>query len=184
MHRLAAVPGSTSPQEGPVYVEQPGAPVVLLSSAGSDLAGLASLLADQPQLVAGAVRGLNLQALAHPAVIDHYIRTSLAETRLVLVRLLGGRGHWSYGLEQLGAWASRPGRQLLVVAGTEDEAETLAALGTADPQLTLAIGHCLREGGPGNLAMVLGCLDQLLAGQAVEPPRAIPQADPLSLIHI
>ena len=48
MHRLAAVPGSTSPQEGPVYVEQPGAPVVLLSSADSDLAGLASLLADQP----------------------------------------------------------------------------------------------------------------------------------------
>jgi len=87
MHRLAAVPGSTSPQEGPVYVEQPGAPVVLLSSADSDLAGLASLLADQPQLVAGAVRGLNLQALAHPAVIDHYIRTSLAETRLVLVRM-------------------------------------------------------------------------------------------------
>ena len=118
MHRLAAVPGSTSPQEGPVYVEQPGAPVVLLSSADSDLAGLASLLADQPHLGAGAVRGLNLQALAHPAVIDHYIRTSLAQTRLVLVRLLGGRGHWSYGLEQLRAWASRPGRQLLVVAGT------------------------------------------------------------------
>ena len=179
MHRLAAVPGSTSPQEGPVYVEQPGAPVVLLSSADSDLAGLASLLADQPHLGAGAVRGLNLQALAHPAVIDHYIRTSLAQTRLVLVRLLGGRGHWSYGLEQLGAWASRPGRQLLVVAGTEDEAETLASLGTADRQLTLAIGHCLREGGPSNLAAVLGCLDQLLAGQPVEPPTAIPQADPL-----
>ena len=179
MHRLAAVPGSTSPQEGPVFVEQPGAPIVLLSSADSDLAGLASLLADQPQLLACPLRGLNLKALAHPAVIDHYIRTSLAETQIVLVRLLGGRGHWSYGLEQLRAWASRPGRQLLVVAGTEDEAETLASLSTADPQLALAIGHCLREGGPGNMAAVLRCLDHLLVGDGVAPPIAIPQADPL-----
>lgn len=179
MHRLAAVPGSTSPQEGPVFVEQPGAPIVLLSSADSDLAGLASLLADQPELLTCPVRGLNLQALAHPAVIDHYIRTSLAETQIVLVRLLGGRGHWSYGLEQLRAWASRPGRQLLVVAGTEDEAETLASLSTADPQLALAIGHCLREGGPSNMASVLRCLDHLLAGDGVAPPIAIPQADPL-----
>jgi cobaltochelatase CobN len=180
MHRLSAVPGSTSPQEGPVYVEQPGAPIVLLSSADSDLAGLASLLADRPQLLTTPVRGLNLKALAHPAVIDHYIRTSLAETRLVVVRLLGGRGHWSYGLEQLRLWASaRQDRQLLVVSGTAEEAEALADLGTADPSLALAIGHCLREGGPSNLAAVLGCLEPLLAGQAVELPRAISQADPL-----
>ena len=180
MHRLAAVPGSTSPQEGPVYVEQPGAPIVVLSSADSDLTGLACLLADQPRLLACPVRGLNLQALVHPAVVDHYIRTSLGQTRIVLVRLLGGRGHWSYGLEQLQSWASLPGRHLLVVAGTEDEAETLASLGTTDPQLTLAIGHCLREGGPTNLAAVLRCLDQLLTGSAVEPPSAMPQADPLA----
>jgi cobaltochelatase CobN len=180
MHRLAAVPGSTSPQEGPVYVEQPGAPIVVLSSADSDLAGLASLLAEQPQLLTCPVRGLNLQALVHPAVVDHYIRTCLGQTRIVLVRLLGGRGHWSYGLEQLQAWASLPGRHLLVVAGTEDEAETLASLGTADPLLTLAIGQCLREGGPTNLAAVLRCLDQLLTGSAVEPPSAMPQADPLA----
>jgi len=180
MHRLAAVPGSTSPQEGPVYVEQPGAPILLLSSADSDLAALAALLADQPQLLATPVRGLNLKVLAHPAVIDHYIRTSLADTQIVVVRLLGGRGHWSYGLEQLRLWASaRPDRQLFVISGTAEEAEALADLGTVDPSLALAIGHCLREGGAINLAAVLRCLDQLLAGQAVKLPRAIPQADPL-----
>ena len=180
MHRLAAVPGSTSPQEGPVYVEQPGAPVVLLTSADSDLAALAALLADQGERPSRAVRGLNLQALAHPAVIDHYIRTSLGQTRLVLVRLLGGRGHWSYGLEQLRAWAEvRSDRQLLVIAGTAEEAEALADLGTVAAELALAIGSCLREGGACNMAAVLTCVDQLLAGKAVAPPSAIPQADPL-----
>ncbi len=180
MHRLAAVPGSTSPQEGPTFVEQPGAPVVLLTSADSDLAALAALLADQGLPSGGAVRGLNLQALAHPAVIDHYIRTSLDRTRLVLVRLLGGRGHWSYGLEQLRAWAgASPDRQLMVVAGTAEEAEALADLGTVEPALALAIGRCLREGGPRNLAAVLDCACRLVAGQAVAPPSALPQADPL-----
>ena len=180
MHRLAAVPGSTSPQEGPVYVEQPGAPVLVLSSADSDLAGLASLLAVPGERLNGLVRGLNLQALAHPAVIDHYIRTSLGQSRIVLVRLLGGRGHWSYGLEQLRAWAAaRSDRQLLVIAGTEEEAESLASLGTAEPALALAIGRCLREGGPSNLGAVLHCLGQLLEGSPSEPPISLPQADPL-----
>jgi cobaltochelatase CobN len=160
-------------------VEQPWAPVVVLSSADSDLAGLAALLAHQPQLLREPIRGLNLKALAHPAVIDHYIRTSLGQTRIVVVRLLGGRGHWSYGLEQLRAWADQPDRLLLVVAGTEDEAETLASLGTADRELSLAIGRCLREGGATNLAAVLGCLNALLSGQGAPPPLATPQADPL-----
>ena len=49
MHRLAAVPGSTSPSDGVVFIEQPPAEVVLLSSADTDLAVLASLLDRDPQ---------------------------------------------------------------------------------------------------------------------------------------
>jgi cobaltochelatase CobN len=45
MHRLAAVPGSTSSNEGPVFIEQPPAALVVLSSADTDLTALASLLA-------------------------------------------------------------------------------------------------------------------------------------------
>ena len=97
MHRLAAVPGSHSPDDGVTYVEQPGAELVFLSSADTDLAALSACL-DQHSCPAGAARqiqGLNLASLQHPAVLDHYIRTSLGGTQLVLIRLLGGRGHWS-----------------------------------------------------------------------------------------
>ena len=110
MHRLAAVPGLP---EGPgadgqiPYVEQPPAPVLLLSSADTDLRAINALLQRQPERLGTDLRALNLAALAHPAVIDHYVARTLEPppTRLVVVRLLGGRGHWSYGIERLRAWA-------------------------------------------------------------------------------
>ncbi|MFN5696241.1 MAG: cobaltochelatase subunit CobN, partial [Cyanobacteriota bacterium] len=123
MHRLAAVPGDTGEGEAGAFVEQPPAPVVLLSSADTDLLALEAVLAAEPDLLGGELRALNLAALQHPAQIDHYISTTLRHTRLVVIRLLGGRGHWSYGLEQLRRWARRPGRQLLVLAGTAEEEE-------------------------------------------------------------
>jgi cobaltochelatase CobN len=178
MHRLAAVPGATGDTDGPLYVEQPSAPLLLLSSADTDLSSLAGLLGDEPALLIQEVRGLNLAVLDHPAVIDHYLATSLGDTQLVLVRLLGGRGHWSYGLEQLRRWADGPGRQLVVVAGTSDEEGDLASLGTVAPALALAIGRCLREGGRTNLRRVLLCLNALLMGEPPEPPQVEPLSDP------
>ncbi len=178
MHRLAAVPGATGETDGPLFVEQPSAPLLLLSSADTDLTTLAGLLGDEPTLLSQEVRGLNLAALDHPAVIDHYLASSLEDTQLVLVRLLGGRGHWSYGLEQLRHWADGPGRQLIVVAGTREEEGDLAGLGNVAPALAVAIGRCLREGGRVNLRRVLLCLAALLDGKRPEPPLAAPLPDP------
>ena len=187
MHRLAAIPGDSDPLDGsPPFVEQPPAPVVLLSSADTDLLAFEALLRRSPQLLGVDLRALNLAALGHPAVIDHYVASTLEPppTRLVVVRLLGGRGHWSYGLERLRAWAERPvsgagTRQLLVLPGTAEEEESLAGLGTVPTPLAIGLAHCLREGGPQNLTAVLTCLAQLLGGGTPEPPPCRPLADPL-----
>ena len=186
MHRLAAVPGSSDPEGGaPPFVEQPPAEVVLLSSADTDLRAIAALLQRQPQALGAELRALNLSALAHPAVIDHYVSRTLQPppTRLVVVRLLGGRGHWSYGIERLRAWAAGPGaggvrRQLLLLAGTADEEESLASLGTVPEPLARSLAQLLREGGPTNLSAFLAVLRQLLAGSLAEPPSLTPLADP------
>jgi cobaltochelatase CobN len=92
MHRLAAVPGSTGEADAGAFVEQPTAPVILLSSADTDLVAVDRLLQQQPTLLGHALRGLNLAALAHPAVVDHYLSSTVASAQLVVVRLLGGRG--------------------------------------------------------------------------------------------
>ncbi|MEB3354696.1 MAG: cobaltochelatase subunit CobN [Cyanobacteriota bacterium] len=179
MHRLAAIPGA--PDEGGVsFIEQASAPVLLLTSADTDLLTLEPLLQSEPELLGTPLRGLNLSALAHPAVVDHYLATTAASARLVVVRLLGGRGHWSYGLEQLQSWAKAcSGRQLLVLAGTAEEEETLAALGTVPPSLSLALARCLRVGGPTNGRRVLATLGGLLRGESPEPPAVEPLDDPL-----
>ena len=147
---------------------------MVLSSADTDLAALAATL-DRESFPAGQGRqlqGLNLASLQHPAVLDHYISTSLRGTRLVLIRLLGGRGHWSYGLEQFRLWAetvSDRHRHLVVMAGTADEDEALASLSTVPAPLAVACSQCLREGGTDNWLRVLKSLGSFLD---------------LSLIHI
>ena len=181
MHRLASIPGGGAAADIGALVEQPAAPVLLLSSADTDLLAIDQLLEREPQLLRAELRGLNLAALAHPAQIDHYLNSTVRHARLVVVRLLGGRGHWSYGLEQLQNWAGlAPGRQLLVLAGTADEEQVLAGLGTVDPELAIGLARCLREGGPANLRQLLQALQGLLEGGSPAAPRAEPLADPLA----
>jgi cobaltochelatase CobN len=183
MHRLAAVPGDlfATPELGGL-IEQTPAPVVFLSSAATDLAALDGLLAAEPEWLAGEIRALPLAALSHPATIDHYVGRSLSHTQLVAVRLLGGRGHWSYGLERLQRWVAKQGqgrhRHLLVMAGTAEQEQELAALGTLPLPLAVALGRCWREGGPANLRQVLCSWNSLLAGEEPAVPLVIPSNDP------
>jgi cobaltochelatase CobN len=180
MHRLASIPGGSGAADAGALVEQPAAPVLLLSSADTDLLAIDQLLEREPDLLGVELRGLNLAALTHPAQVDHYLSTTVCHSRLVLVRLLGGRGHWNYGLERLQHWAAdQPDRQLLVLAGTEEEELALAELGTAPVELSIALAHCLREGGPPNLRVLLETLRDLLAGDNPQPPVAVHLADPL-----
>ena len=179
MHRPASLPGLSSEGAVGALIEQPPATVVFLSSADTDLTALAALLERHPDLLGHELRALNLAALCHPAVIDHYVASSLGATRLLVVRLLGGRGHWSYGLERLRDWAAGCGAQLLVLAGTADDDVDLASLGTVPAALALGLAACLREGGETNLRQLLAVLADLLAGRLPEPPRPQPAPDPL-----
>ncbi|MEB3184661.1 MAG: cobaltochelatase subunit CobN [Cyanobacteriota bacterium] len=184
MHRLAAQPGSGEEADAGAFVEQPPAPVLLLSSADTDLLAIDQLLQSDPALLGCELRALNLAALSHPALVDHYLVSTARHARVVLVRLLGGRGHWSYGLDALQRWARSPHpaggrRSLLVLAGTAEDDQALAELGTGPPELALALAACLRVGGPANLRAVLRCLRDLLEGAALQPPIPQPLPDPL-----
>ncbi|MFN9624126.1 MAG: cobaltochelatase subunit CobN [Cyanobacteriota bacterium] len=181
MHRLATTtnPGDLDGEEAP-FISHAPAEVVVLSSAPTDLLALDQALAQRPSPPGPTLRGVPLACLTHPAVIDHYIRATLRQTRVVLVRLLGGRGHWSYGLEQLRLWQQAgPDRHLLILAGTLEEEETLASLASVPVPLCRALAACFRVGGSANLTLVVKALEALLTGPPPEPPRPLAEADPL-----
>ena len=105
------------------------------------------------------IRGLALDCLGHPAQLDHYLSTPAANARAIVVRLLGGRGHWSYGLEQLQGWcAAASDRELVILAGTADQDVHLHELGSINADLAGRLAACLREGGERNMLQMLAVL--------------------------
>ena len=181
MHRLASCPGVDPPGDV-VLVQQPAADVLFLSSAATDLSTLAAHLASAGgETWRNQIRGLSLDCLSHPAQLDHYLATTADHATLVLVRLLGGRGHWSYGLEQLQRWKEeKPERQLLILAGTDDQNNELHGLGSIPAALADRLAELLREGGVDNLGEVLRAIELLLQKQQPNPIelRLQPMPDP------
>ena len=184
MHRLSSLPGADT--DGPIsFVEQPSAPVLFLTSASSDISALARILdSDRHAFWHDRIRALPLEALCHPAQIDHYLSVCTGQTQLIVIRLLGGRGHWSYGLEQCCSWQSvKPGRQLLVLAGTPDQDRELHPLSSQQEAFCDAMALLLREGGSDNLQRWLAGLQWVLStvpatAQIADPPPLEPTACP------
>ena len=170
MHRIASLPGATPPEDMSL-VEQPPAPVLLLSSAITDISTLAAVLDQRSQLIwEDRIRALPLAALEHPAQVDHYLASTAQDAELIIVRLLGGRGHWSYGLEQLQLWQrSSVNRHLLVLAGTKDQNRELHPLGSCAEILADRLAALLREGGLENMERLLSIVSAVLDGREVDP---------------
>jgi len=180
MHRLPTTTGPADPDGDAIaFLTHPPADLVLLSSAETDLLALARVV--ERRSYPFRVQGLPLGRLIHPAVVDHYLSSSLVGTRVVVVRLLGGRGHWSYGIEQMRRWQeSASGRQLLLLAGTPEEDGVMGSLASVSEALNLSLARCFRIGGEANLLLALEALGILLLGSTPDPPTPIEAPDPLA----
>ena len=49
------------------------------------------------------IRIANYLSLNHPFSVDSYLADTVSGAKLVVVRLLGGSGYWSYGVQELRA---------------------------------------------------------------------------------
>ncbi|MDZ7786755.1 MAG: cobaltochelatase subunit CobN [Halofilum sp. (in: g-proteobacteria)] len=181
MHLLAAQPGGFSDEEGIVDLGQSPADIVILSAADDVLGMLADcaerLPADYPSL-----RLANSLNLAKPAALDLYRDRVIDHARLVVVSLIGGRGYWPYGIEQLEEWAAeRPDRQLIVVSGEDYDDTSLLETGTVAVEQGRRVWRYLRQGGPGNAEALLRYLAAEFLGYDFEwsEPRTLPR----TLIH-
>ena len=115
MHLLVTQPGEISDGTEAVDLGQSAGDIIFLSAAASELALLseaAGNLSDLPSL-----RLANLMQLTHNMAVDVYLENTVSAARLVVVRLLGGVGYWSYGAEQLVALARVGGAERFKCTG-------------------------------------------------------------------
>ena len=101
MHLLAAQPGAITDGAEAVDLKQSPGDIVVLSAADTELAMLANARAAISDDAFPSLRLANLMQLGHNMSVDIYVADIITKSKLVIVRLLGGRGYWPYGVEQL-----------------------------------------------------------------------------------
>ena len=176
MHLLKAQPGVVADGSEAVDLGQSPGEIVVLSAADTELASLATARAALGETFP-AVRLANLMALSHNASVDLYCDTVIAEARLVIVRLLGGKSYWSYGVEQIVDTVRRTAAELVLLPGDDQPDTELAALSTVGPQTYQRLWSFLLHGSAANARSFLAYAAGLVGRQfdwlePVELPRA------------
>ncbi len=172
MHLLAGDAGRIDDGDGAVDLGQAPGDIVFLSSADSELAALAALSG-----ATVSVRTANLMRLSHPLSVDLYLEKTIAGSRLVVVRMMGGTGYWPYGLDSLRAFARRSGLKLAVIPGDDRWDAALPAYSTIADEDCRALWRYFAEGGEENTRRGLAFMAALL-GEAERPgpPVVVPHA--------
>lgn len=173
MHILAAQPGRIDDGQEATDLEQSPGDIVVLSAADTELAGLAdaaSVLEGRAEL-----RLANLMLLAHPYSIDLYVEKTVQHAKLVVVRVLGGRGYWSYGLDRLAEICAGNRIKLVVLPGDAKPDLDLSGSSNEPADTCDALWRYLIEGGAENYGNFLRlCLCALERGNKPEPACPVP----------
>src|SRR5277367_2928777 len=195
MHLLATTPGTIADGSTAVDLAQTMGDIVLLSSADTEIALLASAQkrrrAQDPS--APRLRLTPISRLGHNLSVDLYMET-VARARLVVARLLGGSAYWPYGLERLAETCRAHGIPLALLPGDDRPDPELEPLSTLEPDRVHRLWRYLAEGGPANAdnllryaGSLIGCETQwaeptaLLRAGLYWPDRALPSLDEISM---
>mgnify|MGYP005744257709 FL=1 len=161
MHRILNI--ASNEENNFDLIEQPKADIIFLTSVKADIKLLYDLIDNDIGSVKNNMRALHLSFLKHPSQIDHYILKTISKAKVVVVRIFGDKGVWSYGLEQLSIWSkTNLNNKLIVLSGTEEQDIELNELSNIDLNLSHKLSLLLREGGKVNYLKFLKSLNFIL----------------------
>ena len=176
MHRIAATPGGWTPDsEGVIIIEQTPAPIVILTAADTDIQTLAAAVSRLPQSSCfeqaqfPSVRVVNLLQLQQPLSIDTYAEV-LRQAQAIILRLLGGRSYWSYGLEVVKETVEQTNAALFVLPGDDRPDPDLISHSTVSLGVVNQLWRYFTEGGVDNFASALQFVADACLGTAYSPP--------------
>jgi len=161
MHMLRVETRSIDGTAEAVDLDQTPADIVALSFTDTDLSVLAAAWEAQRDTLP-SLRLANLTVLRHPFSVDLYFEKVIAKAKFVLVRLLGGKDYWRYGVDELAMLARERGIHLAIVPGDHREDARLDEASTVPVADLRRIGAYFASGGVENIAaclrFVAGCL--------------------------
>lgn len=170
MHRLATLPGGWTPDsDGVVMVEQTPAPIIILTAADTDIQAIASALPHLPGDFP-ALRVCNLLNLQQAFSLDDYGERVLSQAQVIVLRLLGGRSYWPYGLEVVTELATaNPALTLFVLPGDDRPDPELISQSTVPLQVAHQLWQYFAQGGVANVQQGLAWLSDYGLGTSFNP---------------
>ncbi|MGI9501263.1 MAG: cobaltochelatase subunit CobN, partial [Geminicoccaceae bacterium] len=161
MHLLNARQATTDDDGEAIDLGQSHGDIVYISAADTELRSLATAQSQRSD-EAPSLRLANMLRLAHPMSVDLYVDDVVAKAKLVVLRLLGGRSYWPYGLEQIAAVCRSNGIPLAVLPGDDQPDQELAAWCTLPPEACHRLWQYGVQGGLANAEALLGYASTLL----------------------
>ncbi len=152
MHLLAAAPGTVDDGSEAVDLGQTPGDIVVLTAADTEIAALAAAnrhrLDTDPD--APSLRLANYLRLGHNMSVDLYVDSVVRHAKLVVCRLLGGRGYWTYGVDEIAAACDAASIPVAFLPGDDQPDAELSALTSLDAEAAHRLWQYLVHGGVGN----------------------------------
>ncbi len=177
MHLLLAQKGSLADSDEAIDLGQSPADIVYVTAADTEIAALSDAHGQVSSMAGEAAPSLrlaNLMALAHPLSVDVYCQNTIAGSKCVIARVLGGESYWSYGLETLHATCVQNNVPLYVLPGDDKPDPSLERFTTGSREIGLALWSYLVEGGPANMQNLLQLASTSLQDEVLEIASAAP----------
>ncbi|MBW4688110.1 MAG: cobaltochelatase subunit CobN [Komarekiella atlantica HA4396-MV6] len=176
MHRISATSGGWDQSEGLIFLEQTPADFVLITAADTDIQTLAAAVTKLPATFP-TLRVANLLQLQQQISIDTYGEQVLELAKVIILRLLGGRSYWAYGLEVVQEIVQRNGTTLIVMPGDDALDPDLISQSTLPLNIVNQVWQYFSEGGVENFVNALQFIADtcLLTSFNPLPPRPIPR---------
>ena len=173
MHLLAAAPGAVDDGSEAVDLEQSPGDILVLTAADTEITALA--VANRARLTADpdapSLRLANYLRLGHNMSVDLYVEQMIGSAKLVVCRLLGGRGYWTYGVDEIAAACRAASIPVAFLPGDDQPDAELAARTTLDGEAAHRLWQHLVHGGVANASGFLNYAQSLIGhdGDWYEP---------------
>lgn len=176
MHLLAAQPGSVQDGSEAVDLGQSPGDIVFITAADTEISAVAKarrgLKADGPDLP--TLRIANQMHLAHNMSVDLYVDDVVRAAKLVIVRALGGRGYWTYGVDEVARACREENIPVAFLPGDDQPDAELAGYTTVNGADAHRLWQYLVLGGADNAAQFLRCAAHIVGYQIdYEEPRPV-----------